>query len=455
MAIHRIRRGLDLPLDGAPVGDVVDGPPVHRVAVVADDFPGLRPRMVVREGQSVRQGQLLFDDRSVPGVRHTAPGTGTVEAIHRGERRVLQSVVIALDRPAVDGRGEVGSPGEWAGAGAPDASRTRELLVGSGLWTALRTRPFSRVPDPASTPDAVFVTAVDTNPLAARPERVLAGREDAFLRGLDLVRRLTAGPTYLCVAEGSPLGQDTPAGVSVEEFVGPHPSGTPGLHIHLLSPVGRRRTVWSVGYQDVAAMGDLDRDGRADPTRVFAVAGPPVGNPRLVRSRMGASIADLIFGTDVAGEVRWISGSVLSGKTAQGPAFGYMGRYDVQLSALPEGGVRRPLGWLAPGSRRFSVLPVFLSRALGRRRGFAFDTDTNGSRRAMVPIGLYERVMPMDLLPTFLLRALAAGDFEEAERLGCLELDEEDLALASFVDPGKVDWGPVLRQALEGIARDR
>jgi Na+-transporting NADH:ubiquinone oxidoreductase subunit A len=456
MAVHRIRKGLDLPIAGTPKQTITRGPEIALVALVGDDFPGLKPQVRVEVGQEVRRGALLCEDAALPGVRHTAPGAGRVEAIHRGPKRGLESIVIALSEGERLGnpseheleRYEVptGDPSAWA------RSEIRDLLVRSGMWSALRTRPFSKVPHPESLPSALFVTAIDTNPLAADPEVVLAAARDDFQLGLRVLAKLPAGKTYLCVRAGSEIGHGLDARIAVEEFTGPHPAGAAGLHIHVLEPVSRDRTVWTIGYQDVVATGRLVRAGHLDVERVVSLAGPPVTEPRLVRTRVGAAIADLVRAERVEDGTRWISGSVLSGKAATGDVFGYMGRYDVQLSVLAEGGERDFLAWLAPGLRKFSALPAFLSKVLGEPR-FEMSTDTHGSRRAIIPIGLYERVMPMDILPTFLLRALAVNDIERAEELGCLELDEEDLALCSFVDPGKTDFGRLLRRNLEMIEK--
>jgi Na+-transporting NADH:ubiquinone oxidoreductase subunit A len=458
MALHRIKQGLDLPIDGAPVQAVSPGPPIKRVACVADDFPGLKPQVLVEEGQTVRRGEALVADRVIPGVRHTAPGAGQVIAVHRGARRVLQSIVIELSQGECEGapRDEEHATFSSFPDGSADAWRgdaVRDLLVESGLWTALRTRPFGKVPEPGTNPDAIFVTAIDTNPLAAEPGVVLADCREDFDLGLRLVARLTSGSTYLCVPPGAEFVSGIDAPVSVEEFTGPHPAGTAGVHIHALAPVHRSRTVWHIGYQDVVAVARLCRTGRLDVRRVVSLAGPPLEQPRLVRTRVGASMADLTAGESVQGNVRWISGSVLSGKAALAPAFAYMGRYDTQVSVIREGQGREFMGWAMPGLDRFSVIPLFLSKILPTRR-YEFTTDTHGSARAMVPIGLYERVMPMDILPTFLLRSLAAGDVEQAERLGCLELTEEDVALCTFVCPGKTDYGPLLRKTLDIIERE-
>jgi Na+-transporting NADH:ubiquinone oxidoreductase subunit A len=309
------------------------------------------------------------------------------------------------------------------------------------------------VPDPSSTPHAVLVTAVDTEPLCPSVDVVLEGRSEDFMRGLRAVTQLTDGATYLCAHAGS----DIDAGDSEAELVrfdGVHPAGSVGLHIHLLDPAHRGRTVWHIGYQDVIALGGLLETGALPTERVISLAGPAVREPRLIRTTLGASIDDLVDGELVDDEVRVLSGSVLSGRRASGDALGYLGRYHRQISALREGRKRELLGWLRPGPDKFSILPAFVSALFGRRHRFDFTTAAHGGRRAMVPIGMYERVMPFDLMPTHLLRALVTGDAEWAEELGCLELDEEDLALCTFVCPGKVDYGPHLRKVLDVLEAD-
>ncbi|HEX9178817.1 MAG TPA: Na(+)-translocating NADH-quinone reductase subunit A [Burkholderiales bacterium] len=452
---HRISKGLDLPILGKPEQVVHEARPCTRVALLAADYPGLRPQFEVEAGQRVRRGQRLFHDKKSPGILFTAPAAGSVTAIHRGERRALISVEIELDPAEREGAGEQVVFDSYTGSdpAGPGAEAVRALLLESGLWTALRTRPYSRIPEPGTSPAALFVTAVDTHPLAPDPEVVLAGREEDFAAGLRALARLTSGPRHLCISGASRLEAPPASGFSVERFEGPHPSGTPGLHIHLLHPVHRKRSVWHIGYQDVAAIGALFRNGRLDSSRIISLAGPGVRRPRLLRTRLGALLPELVAGELAEGEQRVISGSVLGGRAAHGGAEAFLGRHHHQVTVLPEGRERRLLGWLRPGRDIFSVTNAFLS-AFRRGCGFAFSTTTHGSARPMVPIGTYERVMPLDMEPTYLLRSLIMGDAERAEALGCLELDEEDLALCSFVCPGKYEYGPMLREILERIHRE-
>ena len=459
MAVYRIKKGLDLPIAGEPEQVIQPGPEIRRVALMGDDTPGVRARLAVAEGDTVKRGQLLFEDRKRPGIRYTSPGAGRVQAIFRGPRRALRSVVIELSaaeragNPAADELERFASF-EGADPAGLSGAEVRALMVESGLWTAFRTRPYSKVPLPDSEPAAIFVTAIDTNPLAAHPALTVDEEPESFALGLELIDRLCDGPTHLCTGTERPVRGPVESPALVSVFEGPHPAGTVGLHIHTLMPVSQKRSVWHIGYADVLALGRLAKTGVLPVERVVAVAGPPLVEPRIVRSRLGANLDELTAGNvdPAAGAVRTISGSVLAGKKADGPEFGYLGRHHLQVSVLRIGG-RKFLGWVEPGMEKYSILPVFVSGLVPGKK-FDFDTDTNGSPRPIFPIGTYEKVMPLDILPTFLLRALVVGDTARAVELGALELDEEDLALCTYVCPGKTDFGPYLRQNLELIEKE-
>ena len=455
MAVHKIKKGLDLPIQGEPEQVIEAASPPPRVAIVATDHHGLKPTMHVKVGDSVRRGQLLFEDKKTPGVRYTAPGSGKVTAVHRGERRALQSVVIDLDADDRAGKGSHVNFESYTGKHPAELSsgEVKDLLVESGMWTALRTRPFSKVPSPETQPKSIFVNVMDSSPMAADPAVVLAGLGEPFERGLVALGKLTEGTVYICKDPGTTLQVPGDGKFQVEEFTGPHPVGTSGLHIHTLDPVDGKKVNWYLGYQDVVAIGKLFATGELDLTRVVALCGPPVERPRLVKTRLGASLDHLVEGELADGEMRVISGSILSGRTAQGEVHGYLGRYDQQVSVLHEDRHREFIGWLLPGANKYSTLNTFVSKLIPGKK-FSLTTSTNGSDRAMVPIDNYERVFPMDILPTFLLRALLVGDIEQAERLGVLELDEEDVALCSFVCAGKSDYGRHLRDLLTTIEKD-
>ncbi len=443
-----IRRGLDLPISGAPEQAIVDGPQIRSVAVIGADYSGMKPTMAVQVGDKVKLGQLLFTDKKTEGVRYTAPAAGTVAAINRGAKRVLQSVVIDVDGDEAESFNQY-SVDQLASL---TEEQVKDNLVNSGLWTALRTRPYSKVPAPATTPNSIFVTAMDTNPLAANPEQIINEKRDDFVNGLTILSRLTAGQVYVCKAQGADVLTGNNSRVSSEEFAGVHPAGNAGTHIHHLDPVSATKTVWTIGYQDVIAFGQLFTSGKLPTERVISLAGPQVEQPRLVRTRVGASIDELTAGQLKDGENRVVSGSVFGGRSAAG-AYAFIGRYHQQISVLLEGRDRPLLHYLRAGFNNFSSLSIYISSLFSGKK-YDFDTTTNGSERAMVPIGAYERIMPLDILPTQLLRALIVGDTDIGQKLGCLELDEEDLALCTFVCPGKYEYGPILRNNLTRIEKE-
>lgn len=455
MAVHRIKRGLQLPIAGQPQQVIERGRAVSHAALLGADYIGMRPTMHVEVGAVVDRGQLVFEDKKTPGVRYTAPVAGTVAAINRGERRAFQSLVIRLSDEERQGQGRQVTFASYTGGPVPalGSDQVRDLLLESGLWTTLRARPFSKVADPTVRPRSIFVTAMDTNPLAPDVDVVLQGFEAEIEAGLQALTKLTDGPVFFCTAARSSLRPPAVDRVRHEQFDGPHPAGTVGVHIHTLDPAGRGRIVWHVGYQNLVAIGRLFLAGELMTRRVVSLAGPSVLNPRLIETVVGASTDELVEGELASGDQRVVSGSVLSGRKAQGEALGYLGLYHNQISVLPEGRQREFMGWAAPGLNKFSVSGAFLS-ALRRGARYPMTTSTNGSVRAIVPIGLYESVMPMDLEATYLLKALATRDIERAEQLGVLELDEEDVALCTFVCPSKNEYAPWLRDVLTAIEKE-
>ncbi|MGI3130975.1 Na(+)-translocating NADH-quinone reductase subunit A [Halopseudomonas pachastrellae] len=442
----KIKRGLDLPITGSPEQRIEDARPVRSVAVVGFDYHGMKPTMEVREGDRVKLGQVLFSDKKTPGVVFTAPAAGTISAINRGEKRVLQSVVIDIDGD------DAVSFDAHSAATLEQLSdqQVRDQLVASGLWTALRTRPFSKTPAVDAKPSSIFVTAMDSNPLAADPVVIIKQHAAEFENGLKVLARMAK--VWLCKADGVSLPGESVSGVSTESFAGPHPAGLAGTHIHHLDPVGESKSVWQINYQDVIAFGVLFTEGRIWTDRYVALAGPQVEKPRLLKTRLGAQLDELTAGELKSGDNRLISGSVFGGRAARGPV-AYLGRFHSQVSVLKEGNERQMLHYLRAGVKKHSVLNIFVSK-LNPSRLFDFDTSTNGSPRAMVPVGNYEMVMPLDILPTQLLRYLVVGDTDMAQKLGALELDEEDLALCSYVCAGKYEYGPILRDNLTRIEKE-
>ncbi|SJN56120.1 Na(+)-translocating NADH-quinone reductase subunit A [Vibrio ruber DSM 16370] len=442
-----IKKGLDLPIAGTPSQVISDGKTISKVALLGEEYVGMRPTMHVRVGDEVKKAQVLFEDKKNPGVKFTSPVCGKVVEVNRGAKRVLQSVVIEVAGDAQETFGKFDA-GQLASL---DSEQVRTQLVDSGMWTAFRTRPFSKVPAIDSATKAIFVTAIDTNPLAADPQLIINEQSDAFVAGLDVLSVLTEGKVYVC-KQGKSLPRSAQSNVEEHVFEGPHPAGLPGTHMHFLYPVDLNHVAWSINYQDVIAIGHLFLTGELYVDRVVSLAGPVVNKPRLVRTTIGASLDELIDNEIMPGEVRVISGSVLSGVKASGP-HAYLGRYHLQVSVLREGREKELFGWLVPGKHKFSVTRSYLGH-LFQGQLFNMTTSTNGSERAMVPIGNYEKIMPLDMEPTLLLRDLCAGDTDSAQRLGILELDEEDLSLCTFVCPGKYEYGMLLRECLDKIEKE-
>jgi len=441
----RIKKGLDVPISGAPRQEISEGPPVSSVALLGQDYLGVRPTLLVEEGDRVKLGQPLFADRKRPEIVFTSPGSGVVGRISRGEKRALRSVVVELEGEEAE---------HFASYPADRLARLSrdqvvDNLLASGLWTAFRTRPYSKLAEPGAEPGSIFVTAIDSNPLAADPGVVIgtgggaggdAGRQD-FANGLTVTSRLTSGAVFLCKEPGADIPPGDPARVTVAAFAGPHPAGLAGTHIHFLDPVGAGKSVWHVNYQDVTAIGRLFTTGRLSVERIVALGGPVAGRPRLLRTRLGASTGELIRDETATAACRVVSGSALSGHLAAGPT-AFLGRYHGQITLLAEGRGDRYVVGGALGALR------------ARGRAYGLGTALHGRPSTMLPVEAYERVMPLDILPVPLLRALMVGDTDSARLLGCLELDEEDLALCSFVCPGKQEYGPLLRASLARIERE-
>ncbi len=445
-----IKKGLDLPITGEPKQVIEDGNKVKSVAILGTDYVGMKPTMMVSEGDVVKLGQVLFSDKKNPGVNFTSPGTGVVLSINRGAKRALQSVVIELKGAGQETFAQYGVS-ELSNL---TAEQVKENLLASGLWTSIRTRPYGKIPAVDSKPSSIFVTAIDTSPLAADPAVIIKERGNDFANGLAVISRLTEGKTYVCKATGADIPTGSANSVEVAEFSGPHPAGLPSTHIHFIDPVNIEKFVWHLNYQAVMAIGSLFTTGKINIERVVSLAGPTVKKPRLIRTRVGANINDLVDGELENVENRVISGSVLYGHLAADWS-AFLGCYSNQISALQEGRDRELFGWIVPGDNKYSAMNVYTSSIYrDTYRKFRLTTDKNGSNRAIVPVGVYETVMPMDILPTPLLKALVIGDTDQAQLLGCLELDEEDVSLFTFVDPGKHDFGPVLRANLTKIEKE-
>jgi len=453
----KLRKGLNIPMTGAPEPVIEQGPPIRSVALLGNDYTDLKPRLLVEAGDHVELGQPVFFDKRDIEVKFTAPGSGIVRSINRGARRALQSVIIDLDQTEHESAPAKVIYPEFAGSD-PDSLPPQTIRAGlctSGLWTAFRTRPYCKVPQSDSSPQAIFVTAIDTRPLAGSPALIVTQHEKTFSLGLQILTRLTPGHVHVCTDPHWNLAIKEGPQIRHTQFAGPHPAGLPGTHIHHLQPAGKGHTVWHIGYQDVIAIGKLFAAGTIWTRRTIALGGNGFSRPRLLTTRLGASITDLVSDelvTDSLTPNRIISGSVLDGRTAIGTE-AYLGRYHAQVSAIHDAGKRKLFGWLGLFDGNYSFANR-LARHQSQATLHEFTTAQFGRPTALIPIVAFDRILPMDILPVPLLRALLIGDTDQAQALGCLELDAEDLALCSFICPGKNDYGSALKINLKQIERD-
>ena len=446
MKNFNLKRGLDIPILGIPEQKIYDGNNPETLAVLGPDYNGLKPKMLVSVGDKVVRGTPLFCHKDNPDVLYVSPCKGHVESINRGEKRALLSVVISVDSLTHKGMNIVKLNSQID----DNTEFVRKCLYESGLWTSFLTRPYSKVPQAGSVPTSIFITAMDTEPLCPDADLIINQDLKAFEEGVKKISTLTEGEVFICKKNDSNINLKN---FKTYNFDGPHPAGLAGTHIHFLDPPNGNKMVWSVSYQDVIAIGKLFLSGHIDIEKTISLAGPLAKNPRLVKTVMGASLFDLLKGEFINNTAcRVISGSVLSGFHADGH-LSFLGRYSRQITLIEEDKEKLLLGWINPQPNKFSVMPV-LASAFGFFKLFNLTSNLNGGRRAMVPTGVFETLMPQDYLPTQLLRSLIVMDTDVAQSLGTLELDEEDLALCTFACPAKYEYGSALRDSLVKIEKE-
>ena len=443
------RGGLDINLQGKPETSVADAPQAALYAVSPLDFEGVTPKLLVKAGERVKAGTPLFFNKNDERVIFTSPVSGEVEAVNRGEKRKVLSVTV---RPDAEQQYE-----EFA---RPDLeSAPREEIVGlllrSGLWPMIVQRPYGIIADPAQTPKAIFVSTFDSAPLAPDYNFVLREEKKNLQKGIEVLRRLTEGKVHLSMRAGAEGDMVSLAGVEQHAFKGKHPVGNVGVQIHRIDPINKGEVVWTVNIQDVAIIGRLFNEGRMDMTRTIAVTGSEVEKPAYVRTIAGARV-DSILGGNVKAQkegdsVRIISGNVLTGTKT--PMEGFLGYYANQLTVIPEGDKYELLGWAMPRFGKFSVSRAYFSW-LCPKKAYKLDTNMNGGERPFVVTGLYERYLPMDIYPMYLLKACLAGDIDKMENLGIYEVVEEDFALCEFVDPSKIEIQQIIRDGINLMIRE-
>lgn len=449
----KVTRGMNIPLAGAPASAVSDAPDSSLIAVFPQEFSRVRPRLHVREGESVKRGSVLFHDKANERFRFRSPAAGTVRSIVLGERRAIDHIVVEARSPEDAEPFRHFTADEILGLTRDDAVAH---LLDTGYLALIRQRPFSHIADPGAEPKSIFVNAMGTAPFQADAAAVLEGREHAFQAGLNLLTRLTRGKVHLCVA---PSHATVPAiaqasRVEIHGFEGPHPAGNSSVHIHRIDPIRPGETVWVVRAADLALIGELLLEGSLPSRRVVALGGPGVAAEarKHYRVRIGGALEPLLKGRLAPGEQRIISGDLLTGTRMAGS--GFLRFYGASITVIPENRERRFLGWMAPGLNVFSQSRTFLSAWLPRRGPAALDTAKHGSERPMVVTGWYDRFLPLDILADYLVRAVLAHDTQEAVKLGLLETDPEDFALCAFICPSKMDLVGIIRSGLDEVERE-
>lgn len=440
-----LNRGHDILLEGEADAGEIEEVDVNRFAIMPPDFIGISPipKMTVEEGDSMKAGDILFFDKKRPEIKYAAPVSGEVISVERGAKRSIAKVVILADKEQ-----------SYRTYSLPELDGERETLIDflldSGAWPLLRQRPFNVVPDPAEPPRDIFISTFDSAPLAPDANLVVSGREAAFQKGLDVLNRLTDGDVYLGLdarTDRAPSKAFTGAeGVRKHWFRGKHPAGNVGVQIHHIKPINPGEKVWTLGVQEVITLGTLFSKGKYQPERVVALTGSELRKPRYVRTYQGASAKELLEGNLAQQHVRIISGDVLSGRKIKSED--YLHFYDDQITVIQEGDYYEMFGWLLPLKLRPTVsrtFPNFLFPDLK----FEGDTNMHGEKRAFVVTGQYEKVLPMDIYPQHLMKAILINDFEQMEGLGIYELSEEDVALCEFVCTSKQPLQQILRNGLD------
>ncbi|MFA7172674.1 MAG: Na(+)-translocating NADH-quinone reductase subunit A [Kiritimatiellia bacterium] len=445
----KIKKGLDLPIQGRPAEYLSELIKTQRVALTGLDYIGLKPSVIVKTGDMVKTGDPLFASKESEGVVYTAPCPGRVVEINRGPRRVLESVVIDVDE--AQGVCEFATISD-AQLKTAEADEIIQILAASGLFTALRQRPFSRVPQLSARPHSIFVTSINSDPLGFNPEIVIKRHVVDFTRGLVALTRITQTKVYNIVHESFAIELPPVEQCESVKFGGKHPCGLVGTHIHMIDPAHELKSVWHIAAQDVIAIGKLLATGKLWNERYVALGGPLFKEPQIIHTTIGADIAEIVAGRLADQPQRVISGSIFNGRRMEG-SLHFLGRYHYQIAVLAEDTERKLLGWIRPGASQHSAGGTFLSHFLPAKL-LNITSKRNGGIRPVVPTGVFEKIMPLDILPTQLAKALLTQDVVECLRLGVLELDEEDLSLMTYSCSGKNDYGALLRQILGVIFKE-
>lgn len=443
----KLKKGYDIKLVGevSPVVGSASAPKTY--AIKPADFKGLTPKLQVEVGSEVKAGTPLFFIKEMPEVMVTSPVSGEVVEINRGAKRVILDIKILADSNMSFVQFNAGNPDSM------DAEAIKQTLLSSGAWASIKQRPFGKIANPQETPKNIFISGFDSSPLAPDYGFILKDRIEDFQWGVNALKKLTQGKVYLSLREGANSPLSATKNAEIVSVSGPHPAGNVGVQIHHIAPVNKGEVVWGINPEDVANMGKLFKDGVYDAVHTVALTGSEVkeGSRKYYSTKLGACVDTIIEGNVEQGQNRVISGNVLTGTTIS--ANGYLGFYDRQLTVIPEGNDPEFLGWLIPTYARPSISKTFLSYLMPNKK-YKVNTSMHGEERAFVVTGEYEKVLPMDILPQYLFKAIMANDLEGMEALGLLEIDEEDVALCEFVCTSKMPLQQLVREGLNTIEKE-
>ncbi|HBS85860.1 MAG: NADH:ubiquinone reductase (Na(+)-transporting) subunit A [Bacteroidetes bacterium GWF2_38_335] len=442
----KLNRGLDIRIKGQAEKVLKECRIPREYGLRPTDFPGIVPRMIVKEGDVVKAGSPVFIDKRCPEVLFSSPVSGKIKAVVRGERRKLLEIVIESDADISY---------ENFGSGDP-TKMTREQIVEkmqkSGVWSYIRQRPYGIIPVGTSIPKSIFISGFDSSPLAPDLEFILKDHVNEIKTAVEVLKKLTSGKVRIGLNTGSSGSVfDSLQGVEINRFSGKHPAGNVGVHIHHIDPVNKGESVWTVNPQDLVIIGRLFDKGIYDASRIVALTGSEVKQTGYYKTIVGASIAPIVENNIVAGNVRFISGNVLTG--IQISENGFLGYGHSQITVIPEGNYHEFFGWAVPGFNKYSHTKTFLSSLIPGRK-YRLDTNYHGGERAFVITGEYEKVTPMDILPQFLIKSIMVNDIEKMEKLGIYEVIEEDLALCEYVCTSKIEVQSILREGITTIIKE-
>ncbi len=443
----RINRGLDIRLKGMADKIYLKADTPAFCAIKPPDFHGLFPKLILKQGEEVKIGSKLFYDKYHPEIKYTSPVTGQVHEIRRGERRVIQEVIIKVSDKEEYVSFTSGDPLTMS------RDEVIEILLESGMWPVIRQRPYSIVANPADFPKSVFISGFDTAPLAPDIDFIVKDNETGFQKGIDVLFQLTKGKIHLCVDSRYPVCKtfSNAKNVTFHKISGPHPAGNVGIQIHHIDPVNKGDIVWYVSPRDVISLGNLFIKGRVDNTTVIALTGSEVKKPVYYKVLRGTSLSAILNDNIKEEGVRVISGNVLTGTHISKE--GFLGFYDNQVTVIPEGKKHEFLGWAMPGFNKFSFYRAFWSW-LNPDAQYRIDTNLKGGRRSLVLTGQYEKVIPLDIYPMQLIKAILTEDIDQMEKLGIYEVAEEDFALAEFICPSKTEIQRLIRHGLDLIRKE-